>query len=547
MIRGLISGTVGQLNPIYVLIFVLVLGLGIVSMGCNQDTSTDATAEGSSTNEATPTEDVFGAQTGRGIPKPSSRSDMDSDGDRGQSPQSGDRSPSDGGSRGDRKPSPQSFVPTSYPSPTKEGEEEGGYEEGEEEGEYEEASLTSNFGNNDNSHGNHGDDWMFDRGTGVNAPDGNSLFGGPGNDHIVGGENSDDIYGGADNDWVWGRSGEDYLVGGDHGGQSKWVLGHDRLYGGDGWDQLIAAELMVGGVKSDGIEDKCSDGQFPVDCTEISDPLYECCSDPLDPLIGLFPPLNPPFKVDTLLAGAVLKDNFGILGQADWCESIVQYGIFEDQTVLDVIKEVVDSAYFIDISAIDLDNPLEEQKELFEQLPSGNYRFFGTDGDDVIVGTEGADEIHGKDGDDFICGRGGADTIYGGGQNDRLYGGEGEDQLFGEGGRDILWGGPGDDQQGEGLSGGPGGDWIDGGPGNDKLVGGWGEDVLYGRSGTDNLYGDSSIKAEYESSYCLIDPDFEKVAVLFTRCTDWLVGGMDNDLLWGGPGNDIMQGDIFFD
>lgn len=293
---------------------------------------------------------------------------------------------------------------------------------------------------------------------------------------------------------------------------------------------------MIGGVKFDGIEDKCTQNQLPVECTEISDPL--------NPQIGLLAQVNPPYEENTLLIPWHFSNI--ILNEADWCELIVQYAIFEDQTVPPNIKTLVDiTHFFLDISAIDVNNPLEEHKDLFEQLPSGNYRFFGTDGNDVIIGTEDGDEIHGKEGNDFICGRGGDDTIYGGGQNDHLWGGEGEDELFGEGGRDVLWGGPGHDQHGEGLSGGPGGDYIDGGPGNDWLVGGSGEDVLYGRSGTDNLWGDSRIAAEYESPDCPVAPDFEKVAFLFTPCTDWLVGGLGNDLLWGGPGNDIMQGDIF--
>lgn len=186
MTSSRLSALLGDLNPIYVLIIGVIIGLGITSAACSQD----ATTEGSPTVEATPTKDVFVAQTGRGRPTPTSQPDRDSRSDRER------------GSRSDRERGSRSGDPTPTPTPM------------------EEASPTSGFGNNDNSHGNHGDDWMFDRGSGVNAPAGNTLFGGPGNDHIVGGENSDDIYGGAGDDWVWGRGGEDYLVGGDWGGMT---------------------------------------------------------------------------------------------------------------------------------------------------------------------------------------------------------------------------------------------------------------------------------------------------------------------------------------
>lgn len=470
----------GRLRLRWFLLIGAIIALGIALAACSQD----ATTEDPSTVEATPTKDVFAAQTGQRRPTPASRSNTDSRNDRQRS--SPQPTPTD-------TPTPQ---PTKAPTP---GPNEIGF---------------------DNSHGNYGDDWIFDRGT-VLYP--NQLYGNEGNDHLVGSEGKDHLYGGAGDDLLWGRAGDDYMKGGTAmGGLDGWKLGNDKLYGGDDWDQLLSAELMVGG----GDGDKCTMDQIPQDCDDITNPMT----------FAMPYSIQPPYEENTLIVPWRFSDT--ILFEEDDCDLLVEYVIHGNQSVPNNIKTLADNSFVTDISGVDVNSATEEIYQ--------NGVFLGKlDSADIMIGTEKADYIDARGGNDVVCGRGGDDVIYGGDGNDRLYGGDGRDILYGEDGRDILWGGLGDDQKEYGLQGGPGGDWIDGGPGSDRLVGGAGEDVLYGRNGNDHLWGDSQFPEEYESDNCPPDPNFEKVAVLFTPCTDWLIGGFGNDLLHGGPGADIMQGDVF--
>ena len=75
--------------------------------------------------------------------------------------------------------------------------------------------IPISFGN-DKLHGNHGYDFLIDRGSqsldedADGVPDseaGNQLYGQEDDDHLVGGENFDYLYGGTGNDWLWGGGG----------------------------------------------------------------------------------------------------------------------------------------------------------------------------------------------------------------------------------------------------------------------------------------------------------------------------------------------------
>jgi Ca2+-binding RTX toxin-like protein len=135
---------------------------------------------------------------------------------------------------------------------------------------------------NDNIHGNHGDDRIFDIGSqvveGIGEP-GNQLFGQEGNDDILGGKYKDAIRGGEGNDRIWGGEGPDILWGGSGLSSEGSVdvtpgAGDDELYGGAGDDNLNAAEIKVGGegfdtcyvddgsgnMVPDGVTGACDDG-----------------------------------------------------------------------------------------------------------------------------------------------------------------------------------------------------------------------------------------------------------------------------------------------
>lgn len=147
-----------------------------------------------------------------------------------------------------------------------------------------------------------------------------------------------------------------------------------------------------------------------------------------------------------------------------------------------------------------------------KDLGAGQVRFFGDEGndllvggqfDDHLVGGQGGDSIHGNGGDDLIRGDlnnktgqdgqgGGDDFIYAGAGNDRVGGKGGDDYIYGDRGNDKLWGDEGDDIIYGGLdtdflSGQAGNDYLDGGVGSpywknysapDRLLGGSGDDTL---------------------------------------------------------------------
>ncbi|HEX2296512.1 MAG TPA: calcium-binding protein [Actinomycetota bacterium] len=143
----------------------------------------------------------------------------------------------------------------------------------------------------------------------------------------------------------------------------------------------------------------------------------------------------------------------------------------------------------------------------------------------TIAGTADADRLEGTDGRDVISGLDGDDVILGGDGNDRICGGPGADALDGRYGADRIDGGDGDDD----ADGGPGRDLVLGGRGRDSLTGGDGGtgDTLVGGKGLDFLQGGDG-----------------------RHDSDWLFGGEGNDRmdgglggedrLYGGTGNDYL-------
>ncbi|NRQ36564.1 calcium-binding protein, partial [Nonomuraea sp. NN258] len=116
-------------------------------------------------------------------------------------------------------------------------------------------------------------------------------------------------------------------------------------------------------------------------------------------------------------------------------------------------------------------------------------------GGDLIHGGPDADTGFGGPGDDELHGNDGDDRLEGGAGADRADGEAGHDRLFGQAGHDRLRGQDGDDQ----AHGGPGVDWVEGGQGHDDLAGGSATagaddeaDVLFGGPGDDVVTGDNA-------------------------------------------------------
>lgn len=142
------------------------------------------------------------------------------------------------------------------------------------------------------------------------------------------------------------------------------------------------------------------------------------------------------------------------------------------------------------------DGSTEEGTDTKDDLDGsdGNDDMSGGTGNDTLTGGEGDDYIDGGEDNDNLNGGDGIDYLTGGGGTDKLDGGDGDDEMYGDAGNDTIIGGGGDDyaegdDDNDSLSGGAGDDLLGGGDGADKLDGGTGDDEMYGDAGNDQLIG----------------------------------------------------------
>ncbi|MBD2198648.1 MULTISPECIES: DUF4347 domain-containing protein [Calothrix] len=226
---------------------------------------------------------------------------------------------------------------------------------------------------------------------------------------------------------------------------------------------------------------------------------------------------------------------------------------------------------------------------------------------DVLHGESGDDVIHGMTGNDVIFGEGQDDDIYGGTGSDRIYGGAGEDGILGDDGKiftsrngltETLYGiNTINAQTNISISGQFTGAWVyitgrlhktvdlaaETLGGNDTIYGGLGDDFLHGGAGDDGISGAEAQAAFYNSNpvtntntlgydpvtrklaaYDANNP-VAKIANFFLNFdavdaagnkindgkdnifgdwgNDWLVSGTQNDRLFGGLGDDVINAD----
>ncbi|MBR7059246.1 MAG: putative Ig domain-containing protein, partial [Neisseriaceae bacterium] len=216
----------------------------------------------------------------------------------------------------------------------------------------------------------------------------------------------------------------------------------------------------------------------------------------------------------------------------------------------------------------------------------GNDEICGCGGDDIILGKDGHDWISGDfnnnqdssklesfNGKDYIDAGNGDDEIHGGGDNDTIIGGEGDDSILGDygnsklahitgndtidggdgndkicgcGGDDTILGGDGNDWIGGDFNNLPevasysdinGNDFIDGGDGDDEIHGGGGDDSIIGDKGNDRIWGDygNSELAHISGNDSIDGGDGN----------DTIVAGGGNDTILGGDGDDLVIGDYY--
>ena len=342
---------------------------------------------------------------------------------------------------------------------------------------------------------------------------GDTLYGGAGDDWIMAGEGDDYAEGGDGDDAAFGEAGDDIL----NGGAGKDVLvgddpdkgdpdslpgarhGDDALSGGEGDDRLSGNggnDMLSGGAGSDTLQgdDSATPGQYRGDDTldggEGDDKLWGQGG-------------------DDVLAGGAGDDHI----EGDYSE--------------------LDASYHGD--------------DLLDG-GDGNDTLVGQGGDDFLSGGKGSDQMWGDGpdatGDDMLDGGEGDDILYGGGGDDFLTGGEDNDQIGGDededdpnGGADIIDGGAGDDL----LLGYGGDDIIDGGDGHDQVGGGHGADQLSGGAGDDQIAGDVD-ENDTQGGNDVIDGGAGNDLICGYTGNDMISGGEGDDMIGGGEGDDWLDG-----
>ena len=405
--------------------------------------------------------------------------------------------------------------------------------------------------------------------TATKSSKGATLIGGHGNDNINGGAGNDVIHtgplstfadefdgegpadeaptgnvvnSGAGNDLVWGSQAVDKLSSGSLVGQSTKMVGglnddvltgghgSDRLFGGPGDDYVIAEPALIG------------------DPGPTRHLIGGIDYGPLRQVTVLPLPAGTTSSPKTLVGG--LGNDHIQGGDAD---SLV-YGdklipaeqcVAGDPVTSDPIAESTSTAtgdgndFILGGAGVDT-----------VSAGGGHDRVQAGGGDDLVCGQEG---------DDWLDGQAGRDHLWGGSGTDTIWGGADDDFAFGNAGEDTLYGGDGVDS----IEGNAGADWASGGSGDDLIVGGTSatgrEDVgdrLFGDSGDDVIAGDNAVltvvpvadtepilrnRMSEGRSIVLLDLGDSPVAGAFGA--DEIRGGAGADAIFGQGGHDRLRGD----
>jgi Ca2+-binding RTX toxin-like protein len=384
---------------------------------------------------------------------------------------------------------------------------------------------------NDSIFGHYGNDTLLG-GAGDDVLEGSvgndSIEGGDGNDVISGDENNDVLLGGAGADTIYGGLGHDTLFGGDGNDVLDGGEYHDTIYGGLGDDTLTATNglnLFFGGEGNDLIT-----GGYNPD-TAFYDGNY---SD---------------YEVSRDYTGLITVGDLNLGDGDEGTDSLTSISTlqFADQNISTdsiVIPPVPDLTLYGTEAADNLEGYTADDT------------LFGYGADDTLSGKQGSDTLYGGAGNDTLLGDAGADVLFGDEGNDSLNGGSDNDTLFGGAGDDSLAGMLGADS----FHGGEGNDWIDGESSGD------GDVVLY-----DGNFADYEITRDYLGGTTVIDLNatngdegtdyIDGVAVL--RFADQelsigdleippppglvITGGILSDTLYGGAGNDTINGKSNYD
>jgi Ca2+-binding RTX toxin-like protein len=429
---------------------------------------------------------------------------------------------------------------------------------------------------------------------------GGPIFGMGGDDHLIAGYNSSQLFGGAGNDIVDGR-GSQYLyrVDGGDGDDILYTNTFASAYGGAGDDIIYAHSVIFGDAGNDKIYIMESMYLREVHGGDGDDEIY---SSPAGNLNAIYPNAviygdagndkitgnlsNNNFEGGSgndLLIGGGESDNGSWAGdRAIYSGNIADYSVTRDPgtgliTITDLRPGSPDGTDTLDsIEILSFANGSYLTSLVVAGLATGQANLSGGDGDDVFQGSETANQATGNGGNDMLFGNGGNDILTGGVGHDRLEGGTGNDSLYSDvalgifavpeyhstnyiipqldrgSDIDILIGGDGDDLLSAGF-----GDHVDGGDGNDTLyisfmaatsgvTADFGQPTVVVGGGTitgiddigwiEGSNFDDHITVGLGSPYANFGPIFGMGG------NDHLVAGYYTGALFGGSGNDIVDG-----
>ena len=261
---------------------------------------------------------------------------------------------------------------------------------------------------------------------------------------------------------------------------------------------------------------------------------------------GKYPLIDGSEYVHMTITGNTIKDDYGHETQIDETGTYyIPAGKDNDRIVLEGKAN-----FNIEIKGEDGDDYIDLSK--LEMVGNHYVLITGGAGKDTIIGAQGLNIIFGdayvvaptvdwegegenakpkvsaeanvdaqNSGGDVILGGSKMDFIFGGAGDDQIDGGDGIDYIFGDGGRIVYEQTGADDvklaidRTDMGLDG-----------GNDKLIGGKDNDVIYGSGGNDHIDGGADDDEIYgETGH------------------DRILGGSGDDTIHGGEGMDIVFGD----
>ncbi|MGD1926395.1 MAG: Hint domain-containing protein [Paracoccaceae bacterium] len=426
-----------------------------------------------------------------------------------------------------------------------------------------------------------------------------TIYGGDGNDDIDGGSDNDTLYGGAGDDLLNGGFGDNILYGGTGADTFNLMFGGNTFYGGDdgdvfnigfGTDTIFAGD---GGDDSDTLSGAVADDALTITLTGSGTGTFSDADGDSGAFEGI-ETFELTSGADTFVGSSATEDV--TIQAGDGADSIAT-GAGEDSISGGGGGDLVYGGGADDSVTGDAGTDTIYGGVGADTVDSGgdDDAVFGGNGSDSIAGGNGRDDLYGGNNDDVLDGGDSADLLYGGSGNDVIYGGEDANFLD----HDTLYGGDGDDQlfsgdnagtnlsDGDFLYAGAGNDTLQGGAANDTLYGGddadafiiedgFGTDIVYGgeggidsdtldldalgtgatitlNTGEDGTLTDGTDTATFEGieNFILTSQDdffdgseanaSNPFAVQMGGGDDRIIGGLADDLIYGGDGSDLIE------